>query len=234
MEIKNQTDSEDRAKRRNPGKYSEVQYLDNRIAGVNKQSSLGRDRSRKGYPGWMALFSTVWLFFGFCMSASDRKPLETVEKLDVVKYLGTWQELYRIPNSFQNGDDPCMDTTATYRRRKDGKILVLNRCERSSGTDEATGLAYVVEGSENSKLKVNFTGIWLLRALGIGDGNYFVIGLGPVEDRQYQWALVGEPSRKYGWILARKKLPSQTLDEIFRIAEEAGYKREQFQAFRRD
>ena len=83
-------------------------------------------------------------------------------------------------------------------------------------------------------LKVNFTGIWLLRALGIGDGNYFVIGLGPVEDRQYQWALVGEPSRKYGWILARKKLPSQTLDEIFRIAEDAGYSREQFQAFRRD
>ncbi|MBI40692.1 MAG: hypothetical protein CMF59_13925 [Leptospiraceae bacterium] len=172
------------------------------------------------------------LCIGSCISASSKEPLETVNELDLVKYLGTWQELYRIPNSFQDGEDPCMDTTATYRRRKDGKIVVLNRCQRSTGTDEATGLAYVPNPEDNSRLKMNFTGIWLLRAIGIGDGNYYVLGLGPVEDRQYAWALVGEPGRKYGWILSRSSLNPKTITRIFEIAEEQGYSRDQFKSFR--
>ena len=81
------------------------------------------------------------------------------------------------------------------------------------------------------KSKVNFTGIWLLRALGIGDGNYYIMALGPLQNNRYQWALVGEPGRQYGWILARQDLPKKTLEEIFEIAESRGYKREQFQSY---
>ena len=164
-------------------------------------------------------------------SSSGGPTLKSVEAVDLSSYLGTWKELYRIPNSFQDGEDPCYETTATYRRRKDGKIVVRNECKRSHGPDEAVGLARVVEGSGGSRLKVNFAGIWLLRALGIGDGNYYIMALGPLQNNRYQWALVGEPGRQYGWILARQDLPKKTLEEIFEIAESRGYKREQFQSY---
>ncbi|MGD8944973.1 MAG: lipocalin family protein, partial [Desulfobacterales bacterium] len=49
----------------------------------------------------------------------------------------------------------------------------------------------VVDSATNAKLKVWF--FWPFK------GNYWIIDLAP----DYQWAVVGEPSRKYLWILSR-------------------------------
>lgn len=188
-----------------------------------------------GFKGSLALLAlALALFASACSSLEEKKAMDTVDSVELVKYLGVWKEIYRIPNSFQDGDDPCFNTTATYRLRKDGKIVVRNECMRQSGPEVATALAYVLEGSGNAKLKVNFTGIWLLRVLGIGDGNYWILGLGPQEDGRYSWALVGEPGRQYGWILAREKPSTETLARILALAEEKGYRKEQFQSFERD
>lgn len=182
----------------------------------------------------LLLFLSSLLAFSGCTTGSERQPLQTVDSVQLTHYLGTWKEIYRIPNRFQDGEDPCKDTAAIYRMRKDGKIVVRNRCQRQSGPEEVLGLAEVVEDTGNSRLRVNFTGIWLLRALGIGDGNYYILALGPVQDNQYQWALVGEPQRKYGWILARQSLSDATLEKIFQKAVESGYERKQFRSFRAD
>jgi apolipoprotein D and lipocalin family protein len=46
----------------------------------------------------------------------------------------------------------------------------------------------------------------------------------------HQWAVVGTPDRKYGWIMARTPaLDKTTLEEIFRIIQENGYDRDTFQ-----
>ncbi|MDH7603880.1 MAG: lipocalin family protein, partial [Melioribacter sp.] len=57
-------------------------------------------------------------------------------------------------------------------------------------------------------------------------GDYWIIGL----DTNYQWAIVGTPSRKYGWVLSRSpKLEKDTLEKIFRILREQGYNPQNFE-----
>ena len=118
--------------------------------------------------------------------------LQTVPHVDLVRYLGTWYEIASFPQSFQRG---CTATTATYAKRPDGDIDVLNRCRKGSlqgKEDSAKGRARVVDHSTNAKLKVSFfRPFW---------GDYWIIDLGP----EYEYAVVGHPSRDYLWILSRK------------------------------
>lgn len=119
--------------------------------------------------------------------------LPTVERVELDRYLGTWYEIARYPAPFQEG---CVATSATYSLRDDGRIRVLNRCrvERFDGElREAEGRAKIVDEDTNARLKVTF--FWPFY------GDYWVLGLGP----DYEWALVGEPSRKYLWILSRSR-----------------------------
>jgi len=118
------------------------------------------------------------------------EPLSTVQKVDLQRYAGRWFEIARYPNRFQR---KCAgDTTATYSLREDGKIGVLNTCRKADGTvTSSSGSAKVVDPSTNAKLKVTF--FWPF------SGDYWIIDLAP----DYSYAVVGEPSRKYLWILSR-------------------------------
>ena len=93
----------------------------------------------------------------------------------------------------------------------------------------------VVEDSGNAKLKVNFTGIPILEFLGIGNGDYWILALGPKnESGLYSWVLVGSPTIKYGWILSRTpNLGAAQIETALQAAEAAGYSRDQFKSFRR-
>jgi apolipoprotein D and lipocalin family protein len=142
--------------------------------------------------------------------------MTTVERVDLEKYAGVWYEYSRIPNSFQ--DDCLQNTTATYHLREDGRVDVTNRCIDAVGdTIEANGIAQVVDTETRSKLEVSF-----VRLLGFNLfwGDYWIIGL--AED--YRYAVVGVPSRKYGWILSRKPTVSEEdLTTIENILKANGY-----------
>lgn len=115
--------------------------------------------------------------------------LETVSSVDLNRYAGKWYEIARYENSFEKG---CVGASADYTSL-DGSIDVINRCYNSVGamTGEAKGSAKVVPESGNAKLKVSF--FWPFY------GDYFVIKLAD----DYRYSVVGEPTRKYLWILAR-------------------------------
>lgn len=140
---------------------------------------------------WLLLPAACALFLAGCSGKHAHLP--TVERVDLDRYLGTWYEIARYPAPFQQG---CVATSATYSLRDDSKIRVLNRClvERFDGAlRQAEGRAKIVDETTNAKLKVTF--FWPFY------GDYWVLGLGP----DYGWALVGEPSRKYLWILSRTR-----------------------------
>jgi apolipoprotein D and lipocalin family protein len=77
--------------------------------------------------------------------------------------------------------------------RADGEINVLNSCrDAATGkTRQAKGRAWVVDPASNARLKVSF--FWPFR------GDYWIIELG----KEYEYAVIGTPNRKYFWILAR-------------------------------
>ena len=143
--------------------------------------------------------------------AGDRTDLQPVATVDLKRYLGRWFEVARYPNRFQK---QCSgDTTATYSVLPDGKIEVLNRCRKADGQmDVAKGKAKVVDGSSNAKLRVTF--FWPFY------GDYWVIGLDP----EYRWAVVGEPGRKYLWILSRTATMSAAdYEQAMHVIREKGY-----------
>jgi len=152
--------------------------------------------------------------------AGAQPRLLTVPAVDLQRYAGTWYEVARLPNRFQSH---CLaDTSAQYTPRGDGTVAVVNRCrtnaEGEPEWDVADGLARPVDDS-NARLKVSFLPA-ALRWLPIGWGDYWVVEL----DSEYRWSVVGEPGRRYLWVLARTpSLPRETLDGILGRAREMGF-----------
>jgi len=139
----------------------------------------------------------------------ESPPLRTVPHVDLDRYLGTWYEIASYPTWFQHG---CTGTTATYSRRSDGRIEVDNRCREGSldGSEKrSVGVAWPIQGDPSgARLKVQF--FWPFR------GDYWILELDP----DYQWAVVGHPSREYLWILSRRPTldPAVYADLLRRIA----------------
>ena len=144
------------------------------------------------------------------MPVRAETPVASVPELDLARYLGKWYEVASFPMFFQRN---CIgDTTAQYALTTDGDVSVTNRCRTDSGFDEARGKATVVEGSGNARLKLSF--FWPFRS------DYWVIGL----DADYRWAVVGNPNRKYLWVLSRTpKLPQNLLDAALKAAAAQGF-----------
>ena len=136
-------------------------------------------------------------FVAPAQTSAPPEPLQTIARLDVGRYLGTWYEIAKYPNRFQR---QCVaDTSALYRLRDDGQLDVINRCRQANGeVAEAVGRARQDGPADSPKLKVRFAPAWL-SWLPMVWGNYWVIDLDPA----YQLVAVSEPSREYLWVLSR-------------------------------
>jgi len=150
------------------------------------------------------------LLCGFASLAMAEQPVTSVPAVDLARYTGKWFEIASFPMFFQRN---CIaDTTAEYTSAPDGAIKVHNRCRTESGFDDAVGKATVVEGFNNSRLKVSF--FWPFKA------DYWVVGLDP----EYRWAVVGNPNRKYLWVLSRSpQLSAPLLEAALASAKAQGF-----------
>jgi apolipoprotein D and lipocalin family protein len=156
------------------------------------------------------------------LSGQEKTEPVPVDSVDLGRYTGLWYEIAKIPNTFQR---KCTGkTTAEYTLREDGRIQVVNTCSGKQGERiQAKGIAKVVDVQSNAKLKVSF-----VRFLGINLfwGNYWIIGL----DENYEYAIIGDPEYKYGWILSRKpEMTAEELDTVFAILHGQGYETERFE-----
>ena len=146
------------------------------------------------------------------LAAAVTAELTVVPSVDLRRYAGKWYEIARFPNRFQKA---CTsDVSATYSLRPDGKITVLNQCVTAKGDiKSATGTARLAgKGQPNTKLKVTF--FWPF------SGNYWIIDLDP----DYRWAVIGEPTRKYLWVLSRTpQLPEGVYDQLVARAKDKSF-----------
>ena len=135
--------------------------------------------------------------------------LEVVPHVQLEKYLGKWYEIAHLPAKFQEG---CSETTATYALAKNGTISVLNECKKNGKIKLAKGKAKVVDKETGAKLKVTF--FWPFY------GDYWIIKLG----KDFEYAVVGTPDRKYLWVLSRTpKMDSKLYSEITGFAKSKGF-----------
>jgi apolipoprotein D and lipocalin family protein len=154
------------------------------------------------------------LFLVAITTGVKSQPLLTVDSVDIYRYSGRWYEIASYPATFQKG---CRCTTAEYEVIPHKEcIRVTNRCIRYKNDrlklTVANAKAYPQKGSNNSKLKVQF--FWPFR------GDYYIIGLA----KDYSWAVIGHPERKYLWIISRESfMPARTYNEILNIIADKGY-----------
>lgn len=150
---------------------------------------------------------------------AEKESNTTVPYVDISRYMGTWFEIASIPVRFQRD---CVGTTANYTLLDNGQVEVLNTCKKyelNGEMIEAKGRGRVVEAATNSKLEVSFVGpffrdTWFFWA------DYWIVELG----ENYEYAVVGSPSREYLWILSREKtLDEDLFNSILERREKDGY-----------
>jgi apolipoprotein D and lipocalin family protein len=168
----------------------------------------------------LRLSSFLVLFaVGGIAQGQSKTPLEVVPEVDLHRYTGTWYEVARLPNWFEK--KCACDVTATYTQLDNGEIQVVNRCRKENGeVTEAEGRAKrASEEGPNTKLKVRFAP-GILSFLPFVWGDYWIIALSP----DYSYAVVGEPNRKYLWILSRTPaLDEATFQDILEQVKLKGY-----------
>ena len=156
----------------------------------------------------MKIILSILFYLPFiCLAQMTNNSEPTVvSSVDLNRYIGQWYEIAKIPNPFQK---KCvLNTTAEYKLLEDGKIRVVNRCIKENGEIiTARGVAKTVEPSTNAKLKVSFVSLFGLRLFW---GDYWIICI----DQDYRWAIVGDPHRKYGWILSRTPTISENVRNL--------------------
>lgn len=138
--------------------------------------------------------------------------LEPIEEFNIERYMGKWYEIYRLPNKFEDGLE---DITANYELTSDGNVIVTNEgrlVQDKSRLKQAKGKAWIPNPKEPSKLKVSF--FWPF------SGDYWVLKIDP----EYSYALVGDPSGKYLWILSRdRRLDPKIVAELKMYASSLGF-----------
>jgi apolipoprotein D and lipocalin family protein len=145
-------------------------------------------------------------------NGNSMKSLETVNFVDLNRYVGQWYEIARYHHKFQKD---CVGSKATYTLRDDGKIAVVNECYDKTFSGKlrtAKGKAWVVDKNTNARLKVSF--FWPFA------GDYWIIDLG----ENYEYAVIGHPTRKYLWILSRTPvMAEEVFQAILNRLEKQGY-----------
>jgi apolipoprotein D and lipocalin family protein len=153
--------------------------------------------------------------------------LQSVPSVDLTRYQGRWYQIAYYPNTFQK--QCASNTTADYKLLSTGRVEVTNQCKKADGSlSSAVGearlkqprlLGVPVGPGTTSKLEVRFAPGWLSWIPGVW-APYWVIQLAD----DYRYAVVGEPGRKYLWILSRTPvMDAQDRAIISGLLQQQGY-----------
>lgn len=110
----------------------------------------------------------------------------TVESLDLDRYLGKWYEIARFDHFFESGMD---HNEALYTLREDGTVAVTNTAIKNGEIQEISGIAKKTDNP--ALLRVSFFKPFY--------ADYRILYV----DEDYQYALVSCASSNYLWILSR-------------------------------
>ena len=167
----------------------------------------------------MNKISLIFVIMTSCIKLSYAITVMPITNFNSNQYLGTWYEIARLPNRFEN---KCIvPITANYSINPDNQsqLIVVNQCNtKDNNPDIATGVAYFIDSDNIGKLKVTFLPKWL-RWLPFGYGDYWVLYT------DYDTvAVVGSPDHEYLWILSRaNNLKHDVLESALLVAKNQGF-----------
>jgi len=147
-----------------------------------------------------------------CSTTMKQPPLKTVDHVDLTRYVGDWYVFAHIPYSLEKGKVGTLDH---YALRPDGRfdnIFKFRRGTLDAPLEQWNGVAWVHNKETNAEWRVQF--VWPLRV------PYLIIDLA----KDYQWSVIGYPSRKLAWVLSRNPvLDEATYAGILQRLKAQGY-----------
>ena len=168
-------------------------------------------------------------------------PLRTAPDFDLSRFLGSWFEIATLPvpqgRTLHDAAiaDPSEWSTYTYSPRPDGRLDVLHRTGQNDATRADTGASIDAAPARATRVRAQPRVLRGVAQAGGGDGTdraklciefppfraeYWVIGVDP----DYEWAVIGEPARRYLWLVARTPyVPDDVFDQMLRVAAGHGY-----------
>jgi apolipoprotein D and lipocalin family protein len=146
------------------------------------------------------------LAIGIALGCRSDPPLD-VAAVELSRLEGKWYEIAKLPRPTQRG---CENTTAYYRLKSDTELDVVNECTRDGALTRVTAMAVVTDPEVPAKLAID---------VGAFFGDYWILDVGD-GDAEYEYAVIGHPTRDYLWILSRTpSLPEPSLRGILERAE---------------
>lgn len=126
-----------------------------------------------------------------CETTETKPPLELVDSVDLNRFMGKWYVIANIPTFLETG---AHNATETYELNKDGSIGITFRYHKDAldgPVKEYHPTGFVFDKKTNAEWRVQF--LWPFLA------DYLVIDLAD----DYSFTVIGVPSRRYLWIMAR-------------------------------
>ena len=142
----------------------------------------------------------------------ELEKLETVEYVDLERFMGDWYVIANIPTFIEKG---AVNAIESYKLDSRGRVRTTFTFKKDSPggpqkTYNPTGFIYNEE--TNAEWRMQF--LWPFKS------PFLIIDL----DEEYSYTVIGIPSRKYVWIMARDhKMPDGLYNNIISKLKNVGY-----------
>lgn len=159
---------------------------------------------------WFALFIATSFLLTGC--ATVNPPPTVPQKVDLPRFMGDW---YVVAGQLTWLEKEAYNGVETYELKEGGKIATTYTF-RKGGFDGPVKTyhpsGYVFNRESNAEWRMQF--VWPFEAA------YLILFL----DDEYRYTVIGEPGRKYLWIMARKPhIPDDVMKTILSHLEGIGY-----------
>jgi apolipoprotein D and lipocalin family protein len=145
------------------------------------------------------------------------KPIQTVSRVDLERFMGDWYVIASIPTVFEKGAHNAVES---YELNDKGEVLTTFRFRKGAfdGPEKVMEPKGFVSDSSNAVWGMQF--LWPFKA------EYRVIYL--TDD--YSQTVIGRSKRDYVWIMARQPtIPDAEYDNIIGYLAEQGYQVDEIQ-----
>ena len=149
---------------------------------------------------------------GFMGNGKELERLETVEYVNLERFMGDWYVIANIPTFIEKG---AVNAIESYKLDSRGRVKTTFTFKKDSPdgpqkTYNPTGFIY--DKKTNAEWRMQF--LWPFKS------PFLIIDL----DEEYSYTVIGIPSRKYVWIMARDhKMPDGLYNNIISKLKNVGY-----------
>lgn len=160
----------------------------------------------------------VFLMLGVNPAKSAQAPMDTVDYVELPRFMGDWYVIANIPTPFEKG---AHNPVESYRLDNNGTIATTFSFNKQSFEGEKKSFSsrgFVKNKSTNATWGMQF--VWPIKA------DYRVIYLDP----DYQYTVIGRKARDYLWIMARNlEISDEKYTELVDFAVSMGYAADKIQ-----